>query len=211
VVENLTRDEPRPPYAFPDHCPECGSEAVAEEGEVDVRCTGGLICPAQRIERLKHFVSRGAMDIDGLGDGYGDEDEYGDEEADAEDAAEAAEEEAAAAAAYEALSRSRADVAELEAAYGDVRATLRAEYERKRYSRHVVGEDASLLELGPAMAMELAPELAQAAQPRLRWSRCASSWPARGSRKCSCACSSTSGRMCRERSEFRPGSRCRSR
>ena len=68
VVENLTRDEPRAPYAFPDHCPECQSEAVAEEGEVDVRCTGGLICPAQRIERLKHFVSRGAMDIDGLGE-----------------------------------------------------------------------------------------------------------------------------------------------
>ena len=68
VVENLTRDEPRPAYVFPDHCPQCGSEAVAEEGEVDVRCTGGLICPAQRIERLKHFVSRGAMDIDGLGE-----------------------------------------------------------------------------------------------------------------------------------------------
>ena len=68
VVENLTRDVPRDPYLFPDHCPECGSEAVAEEGEVDVRCTGGLICPAQRLERLKHFVSRGAMDIDGLGE-----------------------------------------------------------------------------------------------------------------------------------------------
>jgi DNA ligase (NAD+) len=68
VVENLTRDEKREPYAFPDHCPECDSEAVAEEGEVDVRCTGGLICPAQRIERLRHFVSRGAMDIDGLGE-----------------------------------------------------------------------------------------------------------------------------------------------
>jgi DNA ligase (NAD+) len=68
VVENLTRDEPREPYVFPDHCPECQSEAVAEEGEVDVRCTGGLICPAQRIERLRHFVSRGAMDIDGLGE-----------------------------------------------------------------------------------------------------------------------------------------------
>jgi DNA ligase (NAD+) len=68
VVENLTRDEKRAPYNFPDHCPECGSEAVAEEGEVDVRCTGGLICPAQRTERLKHFVSRAALDIDGLGE-----------------------------------------------------------------------------------------------------------------------------------------------
>jgi DNA ligase (NAD+) len=68
VVENLTRDEVRAPYLFPDHCPECGSEAVAEEGEVDVRCTGGLICPAQRTERLKHFVSRAALDIEGLGE-----------------------------------------------------------------------------------------------------------------------------------------------
>jgi len=68
VVENLTRDEPRPAYHFPDHCPECGSEAVSEEGEVDVRCTGGLICPAQRFERLRHFVSRGALDIEGLGE-----------------------------------------------------------------------------------------------------------------------------------------------
>ena len=68
VVENLTRDQKRAPFAFPDHCPECDSEAVAEEGEVDVRCTGGLICPAQRIERLKHFVSRGALDIEGLGE-----------------------------------------------------------------------------------------------------------------------------------------------
>jgi len=68
VVENLTRDEPRAPFPFPDHCPECGSEAVAEEGEVDVRCTGGLVCPAQRTERLRHFVSRGALDIEGLGE-----------------------------------------------------------------------------------------------------------------------------------------------
>ena len=68
VVENLTRDEPRAPYVFPERCPECGSEAVAEEGEVDVRCTGGLICPAQRFERLRHFVSRGALDIEGLGE-----------------------------------------------------------------------------------------------------------------------------------------------
>jgi DNA ligase (NAD+) len=68
VVENLTRDEPREAYLFPDHCPQCGSEAVAEKGEVDVRCTGGLVCPSQRIERLKHFVSRGALDIEGLGE-----------------------------------------------------------------------------------------------------------------------------------------------
>jgi len=68
IVENLTRDAALPDYHFPDHCPECGSEAVAEEGEVDVRCTGGLICPAQRVERLKHFVSRAALDIEGLGE-----------------------------------------------------------------------------------------------------------------------------------------------
>ena len=68
VVTVLTADEPRPAFVFPDHCPICHSEAVAEEGEVDVRCTGGLICPAQRLERLKHFVSRGALDIDGLGE-----------------------------------------------------------------------------------------------------------------------------------------------
>lgn len=67
VVENLTRDESREPFIFPDRCPECGSEAVAAEGEVDVRCTGGLICPAQRTGRLEHFVSRKALDIDGFG------------------------------------------------------------------------------------------------------------------------------------------------
>jgi DNA ligase (NAD+) len=68
IVENMTADAPREPYSFPDHCPECGSEAVAEEGEVDVRCTGGLICPAQRVQRLIHFVSRAALDIEGLGE-----------------------------------------------------------------------------------------------------------------------------------------------
>ena len=68
VVDNLTRDEAREPFPFPTHCPVCGSEAVREEGEVDVRCTGGLICPAQRFERLRHFVSRAALDIEGLGE-----------------------------------------------------------------------------------------------------------------------------------------------
>jgi len=68
IVENLTRETARPAYAFPSLCPECGSEAVAEEGAVDVRCTGGLICPAQRVQRLIHFVSRGALDIEGLGE-----------------------------------------------------------------------------------------------------------------------------------------------
>ena len=68
IVRVLSADEERDAFTFPDHCPQCGSEAIAEEGEVDVRCTGGLICPAQRIERLKHFVSRGALDIEGLGE-----------------------------------------------------------------------------------------------------------------------------------------------
>ncbi|HYJ53639.1 MAG TPA: NAD-dependent DNA ligase LigA [Allosphingosinicella sp.] len=67
VLENLTPDENRPAYVFPDRCPECDSDAVREEGEVDVRCTGGLIYPAQRVERLRHFVSRHALDIEGLG------------------------------------------------------------------------------------------------------------------------------------------------
>lgn len=79
VIPQIVRvmEEHRPkgakPYEFPETCPECGSHAVREinpkTGKPDAvrRCTGGLICPAQAVERLKHFVSRNAFDIEGLG------------------------------------------------------------------------------------------------------------------------------------------------
>lgn len=66
-VDLAKRLDDAPAFDFPARCPECGSEAHRAEGDAVRRCTGGLICPAQAIERLKHFVTRGAFDIEGLG------------------------------------------------------------------------------------------------------------------------------------------------
>ena len=66
-VDLSKRPEDADPFVYPTRCPECGSDAIREEGDAVRRCTGGLICPAQAVEKLKHFVSRGAFDIDGLG------------------------------------------------------------------------------------------------------------------------------------------------
>ena len=68
VIENKNDGFPRKEIVFPTHCPVCQSDVERVEGEAVARCTGGLICGAQRKESLKHFVSRRALDVDGMGD-----------------------------------------------------------------------------------------------------------------------------------------------
>lgn len=67
-VVRVLNPNPKKTFNFPEKCPECGSRAMREEEEVATRCTGGLICPAQAVERLRHFVSKYAFNIEGLGD-----------------------------------------------------------------------------------------------------------------------------------------------
>ena len=66
-VDLARRPEDATLFVLPQNCPECGSDAIREEGDAVRRCTGGVICPAQAVEKLKHFVSRAAFDIEGLG------------------------------------------------------------------------------------------------------------------------------------------------
>jgi DNA ligase (NAD+) len=68
AVDISKRPSDSKPFAFPENCPSCGSIALREEGEAVTRCMGGLICPDQQIEHLRHFVSRDAFNIEGLGE-----------------------------------------------------------------------------------------------------------------------------------------------
>lgn len=67
AVDTRAREADSVPFAFPDRCPACGAAAVREEGGAARRCSAPLTCPAQAMERLKHFVSREGIDIDGMG------------------------------------------------------------------------------------------------------------------------------------------------
>ncbi|MCW8944933.1 MAG: NAD-dependent DNA ligase LigA [Sedimenticola sp.] len=70
VVRSIPTQRPldAEPFQMPDHCPECDSDVIRDESEAVARCSGGLFCPAQRREAIKHFAARRAMDIEGLGD-----------------------------------------------------------------------------------------------------------------------------------------------